>query len=81
VIIFLLPKIAQKKQQKQLTSLFSVKNKFNLASFGFRANTDFARIFHRNIKKINVHSLDEMAEKVNKLIEENLYKMIRHLLV
>jgi hypothetical protein len=67
-----------KKQQKQLTSLFSVKDKFILASFGFRANTDFARIFHRNIKKIKVHSLDEIAEKVKKLMEENPDKMIRH---
>jgi len=47
--------VAQNRAKKSTGTIglfiFSKEKKFNLASFGFRANTDFARIFHRNIKK------------------------------
>ncbi len=62
-------------------NLFVLKKekKFNLASFGFRLNTKFASLFHKNIKTIEVKSLDDLVHKANKLMEANPDKMIKHL--
>jgi hypothetical protein len=57
----------------------SKEKKFNLASFGFRLNTKFASLFHKNIKTLKVNSLADLTIKANKLMEANPNKMIKHL--
>jgi hypothetical protein len=57
----------------------SKEKKINLASFGFRLNTKFASLFHKNIKTLRVNSLADLAKKTNDLMEANPDKMIKHL--
>ena len=59
--------------------IYKKEKKFNLASLGFRLNTKLASLFHRNIKTLEVNSLDDLTQKAGKLMDANPDKMIKHL--
>jgi hypothetical protein len=59
--------------------IFSYEKKFNLSSFAMQSSTKISRLFNKKIKIIYASSAEEMADRVEALMEKHADQMIGHL--